>query len=174
MPSRERGGGGRSSLIRTKAGNKVKSKSEAIIDNWLHKNGYEFVYEPEVSINNELFHPDWVVYGQRGTYFRRPIIVEYWGLLRRGNRAGWVHARLPKYIARKEHKEAVYQTSDYDFLGIMPDYVSQLPKFLGRPLKEALNVAKGLCKFYQVQSRYPAQSVLLFSHPHPTDHIHLV
>ena len=79
-----------------------------------------------------------------------------------------------KGSARKEHKEAVYQTSDYDFLGIMPDYVSQLPKFLGRPLKEALNVAKGLCKFYQVQSRYPAQSVLLFSHPHPTDHIHLV
>ena len=171
MPSRKGRGGDRSSLVRTRAGNKVKSHSEAVIDNWLHKQWYDFVYEPEVHLVEEVFHPDWIVYGRKGISLRKPIIIEYWGLLRRGTRASWVSSRLPKYKARKEYKEKVYDNAmEYDFIGILPDYLSQLPKFLGRPLKESFNAGQEICKFYQVQCRYPAQSVLLFAGHPSKDH----
>ena len=90
-------GGNPISLIRTNAGNLVKSRSEAQIDNWLHKRGFDFEYEPKLWLEGEGLSPDWIVSGLKGRKFDRPLIIEYWGLLRPG-KAKWLPKRIPKYL----------------------------------------------------------------------------
>ncbi len=129
MPKSRHRGGGPASLIRTKAGNLVKSRSEAQIDNWLYKRGFDFEYEPKLWLEGEGLSPDWIVSGLKGRKFDRPLIIEYWGLLRPG-KAAWLPKRIPKYLERKAHKESIYERSDYNFMGIMPQDLFSLTETL--------------------------------------------
>ena len=122
--------GSPNSLIKTKAGNKVKSVSEAQIDNWLYKRGFDFEYEPNVWLEGECFHPDWVVSGLKGRKFENPVIIEYWGLLRPGNGARWLESRIPKYLERQAYKESIYESSRYSFIGVMPNDLFSLSETL--------------------------------------------
>ncbi len=111
---------GKSSLVKTESGHLVKSFSEARVDDWFHSNGYRTVYEPTIELNGEDFVPDWLILPNDSTVLR-PIVVEYWGLLRDGVVADWVIQRRERYTRRKEIKEAKYGSSDaYDFIGIIP------------------------------------------------------
>ncbi len=103
-----------------KSGNVVVSYSEQSIDNWLYELGIRAIYEPEIPVATEYLLPDWLLLPQQG--INKPVIIEYWGLLRENDRAEWVSERLPKYLAKKEYKESVYQElSDYHYLGILPE-----------------------------------------------------
>lgn len=110
----------KSSLVKTNSGHFVKSFSEAKVDDWFHANGYRTIYEPVIEINGREFVPDWLILPNDSTVLR-PILVEYWGLLREGRVADWVIQRREKYQQRKEIKEEIYESSgSYDFIGIMP------------------------------------------------------
>lgn len=126
-------------LIVTKAGNRVKSKAEAKVDDFFHDMGYHPIYEPIIEIEGGLFTPDWVLLPQKE--LTKPVIVEYWGLLRKGNRADWVIKRLPQYIERKEIKETVYcNDARYDFLGIYPEDLKKLKKVFTKFLNNGIDI----------------------------------
>ena len=58
------------------------------------------MYEPKIPADSEFLLPDWLLLPQCG--IDKPVIVEYWGLLRKENRADWVAERLPKYFDKKK------------------------------------------------------------------------
>lgn len=118
------------SLIKCKSGNKVKSYSESVVDNWLHENKFSFKYEPSIIIEGVKLSPDWIIYGIKGRMFPTPIVVEYWGLLRKEGRAAWVAERLPKYMERKAYKESLYFGSEFHFIGLFPEQLDDLTKTL--------------------------------------------
>lgn len=108
----------------TASGHRVKSYSEARIDDWFHANGYRTIYEPVIELDGRDFIPDWLILPNDSTVLR-PIIVEYWGLMREGIVADWVDKRRERYTLKKIEKEGVFGSSEaYDFIGIMPDDIS--------------------------------------------------
>lgn len=110
--------------VDTASGHRVKSYSEARIDDWFHSHGYRTIYEPVIELNGREFIPDWLILPNDSTVMR-PIIVEYWGLLREGKVADWVIKRRERYSLRKIEKEDIFESSEaYDFIGIMPDDIS--------------------------------------------------
>ncbi|MFS4416016.1 UvrD-helicase domain-containing protein [Maribacter sp. 2307ULW6-5] len=42
-------------------GDKVRSKSEQYIADWLYRNSIDYVYEPEVKVGSSAFHPDFFI-----------------------------------------------------------------------------------------------------------------
>ena len=63
---------------------------------------------------------DWLILPQKG--LDKPVIIEYWGLLREGNRAQWVEQRLPRYKEKKIYKENLYESlEDYYYVAIYPN-----------------------------------------------------
>ena len=88
---------------RCKSGHKVVSWSEREIDDWLYDLGYQTIYEPAVPTENGNLIADWLILPQKG--LDKPVIIEYWGLLREDNRAQWVEQRLPRYQEKKIYKE---------------------------------------------------------------------
>ncbi|MCB4800254.1 UvrD-helicase domain-containing protein [Neotamlana laminarinivorans] len=42
-------------------GDKVRSKSEQFIADWLYRNSIDYVYEPEVKVGKSTFHPDFFI-----------------------------------------------------------------------------------------------------------------
>jgi hypothetical protein len=127
-----------SSKVKTRAGNNVVSWAEATLDNWLYTHGFDFIYEPEIELVDEIFKPDWIVYGKGGWKFEYPIIIEYWGLLRTENRAKWLIDRLPTYIERKNYKEKFYHRSeDFLYFGVDPSQARNITE----QMKENLTLA---------------------------------
>lgn len=108
-----------------KSGNQVVSWSEQTIDDWFFDSGIKTIYEPEIPVwldDSDYLLPDWLILPQHG--LDKPVIVEYWGLLRKTNRAAWVESRLPKYLERKHHKESIYRDLEhYHYLGILPEHI---------------------------------------------------
>lgn len=100
----------------------------------MHEKKFMYHYEPEIEIDGESLHPDWIIYGMHGRYFPTPVVVEYWGMLRKGPRAGWVAERLPKYLERKAYKESLYYGSEYHFIGLMPEQITDLTHVLANCL----------------------------------------
>jgi hypothetical protein len=108
------------SKCKCKSGHKVASWSERTIDDLLYEAGYQTIYEPEVPTPKGNFKADWLILPQNG--LDKPVIIEYWGLLRKKNRARWVENRLPKYRARMKYKESIYQMLDsYHYVAIYPE-----------------------------------------------------
>ncbi len=131
----------RQSLIRTNAGNKVQSVSEAKIDDFFYAIGYHPIYEPTIALDDWVFKPDWVLLPQKD--LDKPVIVEYWGLLRKENRAAWVISRLPHYLERKQIKENAYLASDnYYFLGIYPEQLDDLDSVFAKFLNNGITSLK--------------------------------
>ena len=105
---------------RCKSGHRVVSWSEREIDDWLYDLGYQTIYEPEVPTEKGNLIADWLILPQKGLH--KPVIIEYWGLLREDNRAQWVEQRLPKYKEKKIYKEDLYESlEDYYYVAIYPN-----------------------------------------------------
>ena len=104
---------------RCKSGHKVVSWSEREIDDWLYDLGYQTIYEPKVPTEKGNLIADWLILPQKG--LDKPVIIEYWGLLREDNRAQWVEQRLPRYQEKKIYKENLYESlEDYYYVAIYP------------------------------------------------------
>ena len=105
---------------RCKSGHKVVSWSEREIDDWLYDLGYQTIYEPKVPTEKGNLIADWLILPQKG--LDKPVIIEYWGLLREDNRAQWVEDRLPRYKEKKIYKEDLYESlEDYYYISIYPN-----------------------------------------------------
>ncbi len=116
-----------STHVTTASGHRVKSYSEAKVDNWFFENGYQTIYEPTIELGGSEFIPDWLILPNDSPVLR-PIIVEYWGLLRDGIVADWVIRRRERYERRKVEKEEIFGDSDsYDFIGILPSDIDSPP-----------------------------------------------
>lgn len=62
--------------------------------------------------------------------FDKPVIVEYWGLLRE-DVAPWVLNKRERYVARKEYKENIYSGSEnYYYVGILPHQIDIIEELL--------------------------------------------
>lgn len=122
--------------MKTKHGHEVASFSEAQIDNWFWENGWKCVYEPQIVIDDEVYLPDWVLWPQKG--IDKPVIVEYWGLLRDDKTvAAWVQKKRPRYLRRKEEKEMAYRESElYYYVSLYPHEVANLDTILKTRLEE--------------------------------------
>ena len=122
--------------MKTKHGHDVASFSEAQIDNWFWENGWKCVYEPQIVIDDEVYLPDWVLWPQKG--IDKPVIVEYWGLLRDDKTvAAWVQKKRPRYLRRKEEKEMAYRESElYYYVSLYPHEVANLDTILKTRLEE--------------------------------------
>lgn len=128
----------RQSLMKTACGHRVKSKAEKRIDDWLHRNGWISIYEPEIKFCKTKTQPDWVLLPQHG--ITKPVIVEYWGLsVLRPNASYWAQEAQPKYQEKRKFKESLYLGDEnYHYIGLeLPD-LKQLDEVLG----EALNRLK--------------------------------
>jgi hypothetical protein len=97
---------------RTDDGHIVKSRGEALIDNWLYRHDIKHVYEPVVSVQGQYIKPD----------FHLPdldIYVEYWGL--EGD---------PEYDTRKAQKLTVYRMAGLKLEQITNDDLANLDRRL--------------------------------------------
>jgi len=118
---------------RCKSGHKVVSWSEREIDDWLYDLGYQTIYEPAVPTENGNLIADWLILPQKG--LDKPVIIEYWGLLREDKRAQWVEQRLPQYKEKKIYKEDLYESlEDYYYVAIYPNEMEQGKEMLTEKL----------------------------------------
>ena len=127
--------------VTTASGHRVKSYSEARIDDWFFENGYRTIYEPIIELEGSDFVPDWLILPNDSTVLR-PIIVEYWGLMRDGIVADWVIRRRERYERRKLEKEGIFGDSDsYDFIGILPSDIDS-PQAMDRYLRREIETLR--------------------------------
>ncbi|MEX2680064.1 MAG: hypothetical protein Q6373_000560, partial [Candidatus Sigynarchaeota archaeon] len=73
-------------------GHVVKSRAEALIDNWLDREGITHDYEPDLTLNGSKLKPDWYIPDA-------DVYVEFWGFLARDNK---------KYDNHRTRKEELY------------------------------------------------------------------
>lgn len=99
-----------SETIRTIRGEEVKSKGEALIANFLYKNGIEYQYEKiyrDFMPDNKIYRPDFTL-DLGGT----PVYIEYFGL------STYKDNELNRYNKIRKQKEAYHQKHHTKFIKI--------------------------------------------------------
>ena len=76
--------------IRTTDGHYVRSKAEALIDDFLFNNGIVHAYEKKLPVKEDLFCDFYLPQGK--------VWIEYWG-----------YENKPEYLDRKKKKQAIYK-----------------------------------------------------------------
>ena len=103
--------------FRATDGHWVRSKAEALIDNWLYMNGLVHAYERKLPVQEEAFCDFYLP--------QRKVYIEYWGL-----------EENPKYAARKQAKIAVYKKYKMALIELGEKEVENLDDHLPRLLRE--------------------------------------
>lgn len=80
-------------------GDVVKSRGEAMVDNWLHNHGIEHAYERIITLGGKSIKYDWYLP-------EYDVYVEYWGFYGK------------KYKKRREEKEKLYQKYEKKLISI--------------------------------------------------------
>ena len=93
--------------IRTQDGHYVRSKAEAMIDNWLYRHGLVHVYEGRLAIEEEVYYDFYIP--------AKALYIEYWGL--EGNTA---------YEERKAAKQVLYQAHGFNLLELTETDIKNL------------------------------------------------
>ncbi len=81
-------------------GHVVKSRGEALLDNWLNRQGISHEYERSITLGGEHLKYDWYLPD-------KDVYVEYWGLA------------TQDYKKRREEKEKIYNKHKKKLVGIM-------------------------------------------------------
>ncbi len=112
--------------ITTEDGHIVKSKDEAIIDNYLYNHKILHRYEKEYYPNNsekyeKPIHPDWILpnYNDLGN-----VYIEYWGI-----------ENSKKYEEEKEYKLQIYKEDKVTLISLYPKDITNLSEILEMKLK---------------------------------------
>jgi hypothetical protein len=92
---------------RTNDGHWVRSKAEALIDNWLYVMGLVHAYERRLPIAEEAYCDFYLPQGR--------IYIEYWG-----------YEDDPKYVARKQEKLQLYRTNGLNLIELSDEHIEQL------------------------------------------------
>lgn len=102
--------------FRAQDGHLVRSRAEALIDNWLYMQGIVHAYERRLPIETECYC-DFYLPGGRGVY------IEYWGL-----------EADPKYRERKAIKQAIYTKHGLRLIELSDPEIERLDDVLPRLL----------------------------------------
>lgn len=100
---------------RTTDGHWVRSKAEALIDNWLYMSGIVHAYERQLPVEEDLYCDFYLPEGK--------VYIEYWGL-----------EDDPKYRARKEAKRAIYAKYNFSLIELNEDHIKNLDDHLPKLL----------------------------------------
>ncbi|MHA1793773.1 MAG: hypothetical protein ACTSVI_14110 [Promethearchaeota archaeon] len=81
-------------------GHVVRSRGEAMIDNWLSKNRITHEYEHQIKLGDAKIKYDWYLP-------EHDVYIEYWGLMQN-----------KKYVKRRKEKEKLYAVHDKKLISI--------------------------------------------------------
>ncbi|HEX5539636.1 MAG TPA: hypothetical protein VFX01_07590 [Methylophilaceae bacterium] len=116
-------GGLRNKLLKFKPthratdGHWVRSKAEALIDNWLYMSGVAHAYERLVPVDEELYCDFYIPSGK--------VYIEYWGL-----------ENDSKYKDRKETKQLIYKKYGLNLIELTEMHVQNLDDYLPSMLRK--------------------------------------
>jgi hypothetical protein len=96
-------------------GHWVRSKAEALIDNWLYMSGLVHAYERQLPVEEELYCDFYLPEGK--------VYIEYWGL-----------ENDPKYLSRKEAKRSIYKKYNFNLIELTEEHVKNLDDLLPKML----------------------------------------
>jgi hypothetical protein len=100
---------------RTMDGHWVRSKAEALIDNWLYMSEVVHAYERSLPVEEELYCDFYIPEGK--------VYIEYWGL-----------ETEPKYQVRKQQKLEIYKKYGFNLIELNDDHVKNLDDHLPKLL----------------------------------------
>ena len=100
---------------RSTDGHMVRSKAEMLIDNWLYMAEIVHAYERKLPIEEEVYSDFYIPTGK--------VYIEYWGL-----------EDDPKYLARKEAKQALYGKYGFSLIELHDKEVQNLDDILPKLL----------------------------------------
>jgi hypothetical protein len=101
--------------IRCMDGHFVRSRAEAMIDNWLYTNGIAHAYERKLPIEEDVYCDFYIMKGN--------VYIEFWGM-----------ENNKKYASRKKIKLEIYEKYDYNLIEIDDSEVINLDDLLPRKL----------------------------------------
>lgn len=96
-------------------GHWVRSKAEALIDNWLYMSGLVHAYERQLPVEEELYCDFYIPAGK--------VYIEFWGL-----------ENDPKYAARKKAKLEIYKKYGFNLIELNDEHVRNLDDLLPKKL----------------------------------------
>ena len=96
-------------------GHNVRSKAEALIDNWLYMAEVIHAYERKLPVEEDVYCDFYLPTGK--------VYIEYWG-----------YEEAEKYLKRKQEKQAIYQKYDFNLIELSEKEVQNLDDVLPREL----------------------------------------
>jgi hypothetical protein len=96
-------------------GHWVRSRAEALIDNWLYMSGIVHAYERLLPVEEELYCDFYIPSGK--------VYIEYWGL-----------ENDPKYKARKDTKKSIYSKYGFNLIELADEHIQNLDDYLPKML----------------------------------------
>ena len=102
--------------IRVKDGHFVRSKAEAIIDNWIYEAKIVHAYERKIPVEEDIYCDFWIPTGK--------VYIEYWGL------------EDQDYLGRKEKKISIYKKHDLNLIQLTDSDISNIDDILPAKLRE--------------------------------------
>ena len=96
-------------------GHYVRSRAEAMIDNWLYTNGIAHAYEKRLPIDANVFSDFYILSGK--------VYIEFWGM-----------ESDQKYSARKKVKQKAYSDNEFNLIELNDSDLNHLDDILPRKL----------------------------------------
>lgn len=103
---------------RCEDGHYVRSKNEALVDNWLYNHGICHAYEKAVFSDDAMLCSDFYLPKQK-------VFIEVWGMTN------------PEYEKRRKHKILFYKQNGYKLLEIKGEEIKNLDDKLSSAIREA-------------------------------------
>lgn len=110
----------------TKRGEKVRSKKEKIVADYLFDHNIEYEYEKEIDVNGQKMLTDFYLPKYK-------LYIEYWGLDKVENKTG------DEYRARKAEKIELYDKGNLRLISLNQDDIPDLEKVFPRKLNALIN-----------------------------------
>ncbi|GEN07380.1 hypothetical protein SAMN05443572_1042 [Myxococcus fulvus] len=101
---------------RAQDGHRVRSKAEALIDNWLYQASIVHAYERRLPIEEEVYSDFWIPSGK--------VYIEYWGM----------ESNL-RYAERKKVKQELYKKYGFSLIELHDEEIRNLDDHLPRMLR---------------------------------------
>jgi hypothetical protein len=101
---------------RAQDGHRVRSKAEALIDNWLYQASIVHAYERRLPIDEEVYSDFWIPSGK--------VYIEYWGM-----------ESNPRYAERKKVKQDIYKKYGFSLIELNDEEIRNLDDHLPRKLR---------------------------------------
>ena len=108
----------KSNRMKTRDGHYVRSRGEALIDNFLYSARIAHAYEQELILGDKTMIPDFIAITPKGN-----VYIEFWGM-----------EGQPGYDSRKEEKIRLYEENELNLVNVSPEHLDNLDAYLSRHL----------------------------------------